>query len=642
VLAHNATALPKCDRTPAQYSPDVAYLPRSASNARRNPWRKYALPLSSRKEVNRGSAMGDTSFGDDELRAETATLVFADIVESARLIDQNEAETVKRIRALLTFIVRDVLPNYDVELVEHRGDGLLLRGRDALACVRCGFAVLAHVASQHVSNLVPISMRIAVHRAEIWADDERLYGAGLNVASRIVSLAEPDQIVVSAALKEAIPNVIGIDAEDLGECYLRNIEQPIHCYRLRVLERAETNRAILPVTSPLPKLAVAPFACPDHGVSPALARVFTSLLTATLSKSHHLRVVSALSMQALSESAIQERAVVDAVNADWVVSGTLASKNDAIQVRWRLKSQRGPQLECDGSNIVELGELFSADSQALIALGSEILSAMLGAGESLASCKPLRNLPSNIVLLSAIACMHRGGLKSDALAAQALDELMERHKRNAIPFAWAAKRTFLRMWRGWSGDLAKQRMMARQYADQSVEKDAATGLPYAIRAMISSHIDRNFSESRGWYDKAIEVDPNEPLIWLFKASLHTFEDEGLAAAEAARRALDLSPLDPISYYFKTLAAGAFLSNGEYALAIELAQRATVENTNHHSSYRVLAIACGLDGQHERGHKAINALLSIDPSFTVTQFLYNSPAVRASHYARVLRELGAPE
>ncbi|MGL5003137.1 MAG: hypothetical protein ACRDAM_09390, partial [Casimicrobium sp.] len=308
---------------------------------------------------------------------------------------------------------------------------------------------------------------------------------------------------------------------------------------------------------------------------------------------------------------------------------------------WQVESKHAPYVSYEGRFDTSEKDLYTRDSGFLLKLSSEILLALLNVSCSLESTKPLHSLPSNVILLSAIACMHRGGQQSDERAARALDELMERHKRNAIPFAWAAKQTFLRMWRGWAGDLQRQRNVARQYAEQSVEKGAATGLPFAIRAMISSHMDRNFSESRDWYSKAIEIEPNEPLIWLFKASLHTFENQGAEAADSARRALDLSPLDPISYYFKTLAAGAFLVNGEYGLAIDLAETARRENKHHHSTYRILALACGLDGQHDRGRRVVEELLLIDPGFSASQYLRNSPSVQADHYARIFRDLGAP-
>ena len=58
------------------------------------------------------------------------------------------------------------------------------------------------------------------------------------------------------------------------------------------------------------------------------------------------------------------------------------------------------------------------------------------------------------------------------------------------------------------------------------------------------------------YETALQVNPNDSLAWLLKGTLHAFKGEGKTAMEHTQRALRLSPLDPLRYYYDSLAATA--------------------------------------------------------------------------------------
>lgn len=588
------------------------------------------------------TAQSHTQFDRDaDLHVETATIMFADVVESVRLIEDNELSSVQSLRRLLTRLIDTAEMLHRARVLERRGDGLLLSFSDSMDAVRCASAF--HRLSNEATDLdgrSVLPIRVGIHRADLWADNVSYFGKGINLAARLVAIAEPWQTVVSAAVKEDLLLGVQFAAEDMGECYLRHIDVPIHCYRIRDRDGQIVGQpSSIPVVSPLPKLAVIPFKSlqPDGGT---LARVFTKLVNGALSKSSHVRVVSSFSMQSMTPERYDETTQT-VVKADWLLRGTLKQSSEKVAIFWEITRATSGTIVAEETSEFSVSELFDAASEKLIELTTNILKRILNEGLRLTTSRPLENLPSNVLLLGAIALMHRGGESSDRDAGRLLSELMERHKRSAVPFAWGAKRSFLRIWRGWSRDSMQERILARQYAEQSVHKDAAVGLPFAVRAMLASHIDRQFEEARQWYDRAIEVEPSESLTWIFKASTHTMEDQGALAADCARRALDLSPFDPLGYYYKTLAGGAFLTNGEYRLAIELAEDARRENRFHHSTYRVLALAYGLNGQMQQGNETIQALLKIDPNFSVSHFLRNSPSRSATRYAEILRELGTP-
>ena len=171
---------------------------------------------------------------DAELQVETTIIMFADVVESVRLIEQDEKANVARIRALLRRLSLDAESLHGGQVLERRGDGLLIRfsgARQAVAAAhemhRCSRQESANRAGSDA-----IVFRIGVHAAEVLTDSAALYGSGINHAARITSLAVPGGTVVSAGVRDHLTDGLDAAIDDMGECYLRNVADPMRVYRI--------------------------------------------------------------------------------------------------------------------------------------------------------------------------------------------------------------------------------------------------------------------------------------------------------------------------------------------------------------------------------------------------------------------------
>jgi class 3 adenylate cyclase len=51
-----------------------------------------------------------------------------------------------------------------------------------------------------------------------------------NVAARLAALGEGDAVILGATTAQRLPSSLPV--EDLGELRLRNVEAPVHAYRL--------------------------------------------------------------------------------------------------------------------------------------------------------------------------------------------------------------------------------------------------------------------------------------------------------------------------------------------------------------------------------------------------------------------------
>ena len=77
-----------------------------------------------------------------------------------------------------------------------------------------------------------IQFRIGIHQGDIVAEDDDIFGDGVNIAARLEALAEPAGICVSARVQEDAAGKLDLDFEDLGEHRLKNIARSVRAYRV--------------------------------------------------------------------------------------------------------------------------------------------------------------------------------------------------------------------------------------------------------------------------------------------------------------------------------------------------------------------------------------------------------------------------
>ena len=112
---------------------------------------------------------------------------------------------------------------------------------------------------------------------------------------------------------------------------------------------------------------------------------------------------------------------------------------------------------------------------------------------------------------------------------------------------------------------------------------------------------------------------------------------------AADKALALSPLDPMKYYFDSLAGFAALAAGRLDVAQRLAHRSLLANRMHTATHRTLAIAQWQQGDEAAARATVADMMAIDPSFSTARYLDRFPGGqtdRSREYARILRDAGA--
>lgn len=116
---------------------------------------------------------------------------------------------------------------YGGKIIKWMGDGVICCFDRANACVRSALALQLHMQQ---NPKVPV--RIGIHQADIIFEDADVHGDGVNIASRLESLAIPGSIFISAKVYDDIKNLSDIQSVSLGKYLLKNVREPVEIFAI--------------------------------------------------------------------------------------------------------------------------------------------------------------------------------------------------------------------------------------------------------------------------------------------------------------------------------------------------------------------------------------------------------------------------
>lgn len=590
------------------------------------------------------SASPDPSF---PLIRQTKILMVMDVVESVRLMEQDEHDFVSRWQALVGQAEHQLLPLHGGRLVKSLGDGLMLEFADALGCVRAGFGLqeLTRQANQNRPPEQQLHLRIGAHLAEFVIDRHDIYGSDVNLTARIAGLAGPGEFVITAELRDRLAPNLDADVEDLGDCYLKHVQEPVRVYRVGppghqpVIAQGQAVHLDL-----RPTIAIIPFAM--RSTEPGqemLGEALADEVIAALSRTSELHVISRLSTTFFRGRDDSVEDIKAHLGASYVLSGVCRASGSDLALFVELIDAKTRHIVWADSLKGRVNGVFSTDDELISRLVSAISTAVMHNEVGRAHRHALPTLEGYTLLLGAVALMHRNSPSDFKRSRDMLEHLVERSRRHPAPHAWLATWHVLLVQQGWSQDPEAQARQAMDSTRRALENDPESSLALTVQGFVLTNLMKDLAGAASSYEQALRINPNESLAWLLTGTLNAFIGNGAEALEASERALRLSPLDPLRYFYDSLAASAAVTAGKYDRAIELAKRSLKANRTHTSTYRALAIAQSLSDQMDDARDTVQKLLQLEPEFTVARFLARTPAKGelASTVADALLRAGLP-
>lgn len=159
----------------------------------------------------------------------TRTVLFTDIVGSTDVTQRFGDEASFALVNAHDSIVRGAVWAGSGREVKHTGDGIMAAFTSAASAVRCAMHVVREAASHHSDAHPPLRLRIGIAAGEPIEHANDLFGTTVQLASRLCSHAEPQQILVSNAVAELCAGKM-LPMRQIGPLTLKGFDQPVHAH----------------------------------------------------------------------------------------------------------------------------------------------------------------------------------------------------------------------------------------------------------------------------------------------------------------------------------------------------------------------------------------------------------------------------
>ena len=185
---------------------------------------------------------------EKRVKRRLAAILAADVAGYSRLMGVDEEGTLAALKECRREIIDPKIADHHGRIVKTTGDGALVEFASAVDATRCAIEIQRTVTERNVevSEDRRIEFRIGINVGDIIIDDGDIYGDGVNIASRVETLANPGAICLSDNAYQQIKGKLSLDVADLGPQQLKNIVQPVRVYSVQPSWSRGASSASLP------------------------------------------------------------------------------------------------------------------------------------------------------------------------------------------------------------------------------------------------------------------------------------------------------------------------------------------------------------------------------------------------------------
>jgi adenylate cyclase len=490
-----------------------------------------------------------------------AAILAADVAGYSRLMGADEIGTFSALKAHRSHAIDPTIASHKGRIVKTTGDGILVEFSSAIQAVACALDIQKAMTERN-RDVPPnrrIDFRIGINIGDIIIDsDDDVFGDGVNIAARLEGLAEPGGIYLSRAVHEQVAGKVAAAFTEVGARNLKNIDTPVHVFRVSAHDEVLEGSALPPLISDRPSIAVLPFnSLSENRSQELLADGLAEDVIALLARVPGFFVIARSSSFAYRDRKQDVRQVGRELGVRYVVEGSVRTSDKRARILIQLvEAESGKQLWTQRFD-VELAETFDLQDeiarQIIRELEPELTRAELTAIQ--------RQRPDNLDAWSryrqALGTIALNGWNEVALAqtithlrgAIALDpNFALAHAMVALLGAISANMSFVE-------DRFAAHRQALRDAETAVALDpnASEVLGYAGCALSDVG---ELARGREWLERAIEIDPSNAQAHVALGAAQVQIHELDAGIKTMQHGIRLSPRDArLPFWGMVLAVG---------------------------------------------------------------------------------------
>jgi predicted ATPase/class 3 adenylate cyclase len=154
------------------------------------------------------------------------TVLFTDIVGYTAMMESDEEQALSCLRKFKQEMEAKI-PAHRGKIIQFYGDGCLSTFTSSIEALSCAEAL--QFAFQELP-IVPV--RMGLHLGEVVFEDDNVYGAAVNIASRIESMGRPGSVLFSQSVHDQIKNKVDFSSALLGTFQFKNVVAQMDVFAL--------------------------------------------------------------------------------------------------------------------------------------------------------------------------------------------------------------------------------------------------------------------------------------------------------------------------------------------------------------------------------------------------------------------------
>ena len=628
--------------------------------------------------------------GASAMERRLAAILAADVQGHTEVDEEASTATLRMYRA----VVEESISAHRGHIFSSAGDGVVAEFPSIVEAIRCAVEIQNEIAERNssVPEKQQMQFRIGVNLGDVIAEDNNLYGTGVNVAVRLEQLAEPGGIFLSQTVYDQVRKIVEIPFEDVGERRLKNIAEPIHVYRILpsplpwlgslfsrrglVWGFSATAGVVLLLLAMAggafylrqpaalwdaligdgsrtehPAIAILPFAdmSATHDQQ-YLADGITEELTTGLAKFPELIVMSRNSTLTYKDKPTDTRQVGKDLNVRYLIEGSVQRADQNVRVTAQLiDASTGSQLWADGYDR-EISSIFAIRDD----ITRSIVGTLGGLGGKLAQAEVSRVSAKNPNSFTAYDYLMRGWYEwhkftreSNAAARDLFEQARKidpNYARAYAGLAWAYADDYDYEW---TEDFEKTLKLTLENANTAVRLDpndyqAQWALGWACL------YNRQYEQAMAHYLRARALNPNDAELLAEMANFLIWIGQPKQAIDQVKEAIRLNPFH--ENWYEEYLGWAYEEAGMPQKAIEIFEKVIdLQNPDDDGLWYFPFIAAAYAdptvGRMDDAREIVRTLLSRKPEFSISEALSHAYPYKTKElvdrFVNAARRAGVP-
>ena len=521
-----------------------------------------------------------------------AAILFADMAGYTALMQENE-QLAHLKRKRLKEVLEATISRFNGKILQYYGDGSLSIFGSAIDCVNSAINI-----QQQLQQEPKVALRIGIHTGDVAMEDESVYGDGVNLASRIESLAVPGGIFISEKVYDEIRNQENIATREMGYFELKNVKSPVRVFAI------SNNGIMVPgrdelkgkTKQPNNRLAVLPFANlsadPDNEY---FSDGITEELLNALTKVDGLQVTSRTSAFAFKGKHSDIRDIAIQLNVDRILEGSVRKSGNRVRITAQLINA------IDGYHI--WSETYDRNLTDIFEVQDEISNIIAGKlRENLGVAQktpqlvkaPVKNVAAYTLYLKGLHYLNKLTPADSRKAIECFEEAIAIEPRYAQAYAMSAGAySYLGVTGQMLPDTAFE--IVTRYADKALQIDDSIAEGHIAKGSAYLFYDWKWKEAFDELQKAIQLNPSVIDAYQLLGYYYLTMGQKQKAVEMLE---DAEKIDPLSPVISQSLGNMYLFAGRYDEAIVQADKMLDLNPTMRISIEMKGWATGMKGDWE--------------------------------------------